>query len=51
MKKVLLLVAAIAIAFGIGLGVNKVTNQAGDPPVGAPVYTALVHTFGDPPVG
>lgn len=51
MKKLLAVVIIATLAVGIGLSVPKAKNQAGDPPIGAPVQTALMHTMGDPPIG
>lgn len=55
-KKILLLVAALALTAGIGFGVNKVSDQAGIPPVGgfAEITTQVADgftTMGNPPVG
>jgi hypothetical protein len=57
MKKILALVSVIVLAAVIGLGIVKVTNQAGNPPVGGftaeTVETAQTDftTDGNPPVG
>jgi hypothetical protein len=56
-KKILGLVSVIALAAIIGLGIVKVTNQAGNPPVGgfAPESVETAQTdftaYGNPPVG
>lgn len=55
MKKLVVLVIIAVLAVGIGLGVKKVTNQAGNPPVGAvatyDVADSGFTTMGNPPVG
>lgn len=54
MKKLLTLVIIAVLAVGIGLGVKKATNQAGNPPVGIATYdvaTSGFTTMGNPPVG
>lgn len=56
MKKILALVAALTLVIGIGAGVKKATEEAGNPPVGAFAPTEEVAldgitTYGNPPVG
>jgi hypothetical protein len=56
MKKLLTIVAALALTVGIGFGAKQVSDQAGNPPVGGFVEDQVVAfdevtTYGNPPVG
>jgi hypothetical protein len=57
MKKILAFVAALALVFGIGAGVKKAIDEAGDPPIGGftaeSVETAQIDftSYGNPPIG
>jgi ABC-type glucose/galactose transport system permease subunit len=55
-KKILMLVAALALTAGIGFGVSKVSDQAGNPPIGGFTDTTTqvadgFTTMGNPPIG
>jgi hypothetical protein len=56
MKKLLTIVAALALTVGIGFGAKQVSDQAGNPPVGGftgdeIVASGEITTYGNPPVG
>jgi hypothetical protein len=55
MKKLLTIVAVVALTVGIGFGAKQVSDQAGNPPVGGfaeeQVVASTYTTFGNPPVG
>jgi len=55
MKKILALVFAVTVVFGIGEGVKEATNQAGNPPVGDTTTNETADggftTYGNPPIG
>lgn len=57
MKKVLMVICAVALAFGVYAGVKKVNDEAGNPPVGGSPTPATevadggFTTLGNPPVG
>jgi hypothetical protein len=57
MKKILMLVAAIALTVSIGFGAGKIADQAGNPPVGGLTDDTTTQvasdytTMGNPPVG
>jgi hypothetical protein len=54
-KKILMLIAAVALTAGIGFGVSKASDQAGIPPIGGFVGNTQVAdgytTMGIPPIG
>jgi hypothetical protein len=55
LKKLLMIIAAVAITVGIGYGATKVNDQAGNPPIGSFADSSQVAstftTMGNPPIG
>jgi hypothetical protein len=55
LKKLLMVIAGVAITVGIGIGASKVNDQAGNPPIGSFTdNTEVASTFttmGNPPIG
>jgi hypothetical protein len=57
MKKIISLVLALGIIFGVGSTIENTVNNAGEPPIGSLTDTTTqvadggFTTYGEPPIG